>query len=201
MHVFKGTECDILPDGRLDMADEVLAQVRSPRLVGADTMNFWIEGERKLLGEVLAKLDLLVINDEELRQLAEVHNIRRAAKIVRGLGPKRLVVKRGEYGAALFTPEGAFAIPGMPLEDVRDPTGAGDSFAGGFLGYLDAIRIRGGHDDASLRRAMAYGSVMASFCVEDFSLKRLISVTPRALEARAKELREFVSVEGPKARG
>jgi sugar/nucleoside kinase (ribokinase family) len=168
---------------------EVLSQVRSPRLVLADTMNFWIEGERKLLGDVLAKLDLLVINDEELRQLAGVHNVRKAAAVVRAMGPKKLVVKRGEYGALLFDDSGTFFAPAYPLEDEVDPTGAGDTFAGALLGYL---ANSGEIDSASVKRAMMMASAVASFCVEDVGTARVQRLTHQDLGERLDELRQLV---------
>jgi len=168
---------------------EVLAQVRSPRLVVADTMNFWIEGERKLLGEVLAKLDLLVINDEELRQLAGIHNIRRAAAAVRRLGPKKLVVKRGEYGALLFDDNGTFFAPAYPLDGEIDPTGAGDTFAGALLGYLANV---GEIDTANVKRAMMMAATVASFCVEDVGTRRVERLTRQELAWRLDELRQLV---------
>jgi sugar/nucleoside kinase (ribokinase family) len=168
---------------------EVLAQVRSPRLVVADTMNFWIDGERKLLCEVLSKLDLLVINDEELRQLAGMHNIRRAAAAVRKLGPKRLVVKRGEYGALLFDDQGTFFTPAYPLEEEIDPTGAGDTFAGALLGYLANV---GDLDTPTIKRGMMMASAVASFCVEDVGTRRVERLTRQDLANRLDELRQLV---------
>ncbi|HEV8247449.1 MAG TPA: PfkB family carbohydrate kinase [Polyangiaceae bacterium] len=168
---------------------EVLAQVRAPRFVVADTMNFWIEGERKLLGEVLAKLDLLVINDEELRQLSGIHNVRRAARAVLALGPKKLVVKRGEYGALLFDESGSFFAPAYPLEDEIDPTGAGDSFAGALLGYLANV---GNTDMASMRLGLMMAATVASFCVEDVGTRRVERLTRQELAVRLDELRTLV---------
>jgi sugar/nucleoside kinase (ribokinase family) len=168
---------------------EVLEQIQAPRFVAADTMNFWIDGEREALGKVLAKLDLLIINDEELRQLAGDHNVKRAAKRVLGLGPKRLIVKRGEYGALIFDEQGAFFTPAYPLEAEVDPTGAGDTFAGALLGYLaNANSV----DAASLRRALVTASAVASFCVEDVGTRRLLTLTPNDVTARLTELRGLV---------
>ncbi len=168
---------NIAPSLQLD----VLAQVRRPRLVGMDTMNFWIEGQPADLAKVLARVDVLVINDEEARQLAREHNLPRAARAIRAMGPKTVIVKRGDSGALLFHDGGVFAAPAYPLEEVVDPTGAGDSFAGGFMGYLAKM---GDVSPATVKRAMIYGSVMASFCVEAFSLDRLRSLTPGAIETR-----------------
>ncbi len=168
---------------------EVLAQVRSPRFVVADTMNFWIEGERKLLLDVLAKLDLLVINDEELRQLAGVHNVKRAARAVLGLGPKKLIVKRGEYGALLFDESGSFFAPAYPLEDEVDPTGAGDTFAGALLGYLANV---GNVDSASVKLGLMMAATIASFCVEDVGTRRVERLTRSEVATRLDELRKLV---------
>lgn len=186
---FKDTPYVMLGNIHPALQLEVLAQIRAPRMVVADTMNFWIEGERKLLGEVLAKLDLLVINDEELRQLAGVHNIRRAAAVVRALGPKKLVVKRGEYGALLFDDAGTFFTPAYPLEGEIDPTGAGDTFAGALLGYLANV---GEIDTASVKRGMMMASAVASFCVEDVGTRRVERLSRSELGARLDELRQLV---------
>jgi sugar/nucleoside kinase (ribokinase family) len=168
---------------------EVLAQIKEPRLVAADTMNFWISGERALLGEVLKKLDLLVINDEELRQLAEIHNLKRAARAVLGMGPKRLIVKRGEFGALYFEGDETCFVPAYPLEDEVDPTGAGDSFAGALLGSLAQ---RGSLDRAAIRQALHTGATVASFCVEAVGTTRLSTLDQPAIRRRMTELRALV---------
>lgn len=168
---------------------DVLNQMETPKLVAADTMNFWISGERALLGKVLERLDLLVINDEELRQLAQDHNVRRAARAVRAMGPRRLVVKRGEYGALLFDEEGVFFAPAFPLEQEIDPTGAGDSFAGALLGHLATEPELGEH---ALRRALLVAASAASFCVEDVGTRRMVSLTRDQLAERLAELRSLV---------
>jgi sugar/nucleoside kinase (ribokinase family) len=160
---------------------EVLGQTTSPRFVAADTMNFWIEGERSALGDVLKKIDALVINDEELRQLAQEHNVSRAARRVRALGPKRLIVKRGEYGAMLFDEQGTFFAPAFPLEDEIDPTGAGDTFAGALLGHLAQAKTI---DHDSLRRALLFAAAVASFCVEDVGTRRLERLTREDVTSR-----------------
>lgn len=171
---------------------DVLSQVRRPRLVAMDTMNFWIEREPEALRKVLGKVDLLVINDEEARQLAGQHNLPRAARAIRSMGPKTLIVKRGDSGAFLFHEHGVFAAPAYPLEEVVDPTGAGDTFAGGFMGYLARVRDLG---PQSVRRAMFYGSVMASFCVEAFSLDRLRELTTGEIEGRYRAFRDLTHFE------
>jgi sugar/nucleoside kinase (ribokinase family) len=180
---------NIQPQLQLD----VLTQIKSPKFVAADTMNFWISGERKKLGEVLSKIDTLMINDEELRQLAEIHNIRRAAAAVRKLGPKRLVVKRGEYGAMLFDDDGVFFTPAYPLEDEIDPTGAGDSFAGALLGYLAAC---GTLDGAALRRGLTLASAVASFCVEGVGPAKLKAVERADVMMRLESLRTLTQTGG-----
>lgn len=175
---------------------EVLEQVERPRLVVADTMNFWITGEPATLKKLLTKIDVLVINDEEARQLGEHHNVSRAAANIRKMGPKHLVVKRGEFGALLFDPEGVFFAPAYPLEDVYDPTGAGDTFAGGFLGYLAHVDANGGSvDRGAFRRAIVAGSALASFCVEDVGPKRLLSLTGADMRSRLGAFKQLVHVE------
>jgi sugar/nucleoside kinase (ribokinase family) len=163
----------------------VLRQMRRrPRLVALDTMNYWIERTPEALRRTLREIDVLVINDSEARQLAGEHNLLRAATRIFRMGPRTLVVKRGEYGALLMQPDSMFAVPAFPLEQVCDPTGAGDSFAGGFIGYLASVnRI----NEATLRRAMVYGSVLGSFVVEQFGLERLRTLTRTEIHARARQ--------------
>jgi sugar/nucleoside kinase (ribokinase family) len=149
---------------------DVMRQVKNPGLIGADTMNYWIERTPAELAQMLDGIDVLVINDEEARQLAGIHNLVQAAAKIREMGPKTLVIKRGEYGVLCFRQDERFATVSFPLETVIDPTGAGDSFAGGFMGYLatqDTI------DDHAVRRAIIFGSVLGSFCVEDIGTRRL----------------------------
>jgi sugar/nucleoside kinase (ribokinase family) len=168
---------------------EVLAQAERPKLVAADTMNFWITGEKPTLLELLKKVDLLVINDEELRQLAEDHNVKRAAAVVRKMGPRSLVVKRGEYGAMLFDEHGAFFAPAYPLETEIDPTGAGDTFAGALLGYLAR---EGSFDRSALRKALMTSATVASFCVEGVGTQRLETLDQDQVARRLAELRTLV---------
>ncbi|MGH9823452.1 MAG: PfkB family carbohydrate kinase, partial [Blastocatellia bacterium] len=144
------------------------------KIVAADTMNYWIESARAELIETLKGVDILIINESEARELSGQSNLIRASRKILSMGPSRLVVKRGEYGAVMFTEDSYFATPAYPLEDVFDPTGAGDSFAGGFMGYLAATHAA---DEAAMRRAMIYGSVMASFTVEEFSCERTRRLT------------------------
>jgi sugar/nucleoside kinase (ribokinase family) len=159
----------------------VVEQVQRPTLVAADTMNFWISGEPAALAEVLKRIDLLVINDEEARELSGIHNLVRAAADIRKRGPKLLVIKRGEFGALLFDDAGAFFVPAYPLEDVLDPTGAGDSFAGGLMGYLAS---RGEVSPLVIRKAMFFAAALGSFCVEGIGPSRLLVVTRPDLAAR-----------------
>lgn len=165
---------------------EVLDQVKKPRLVVADTMNFWISGEPALVDAMLARIDTLVINDEEARQLSGQYNIRRAARNILGRGPKRLIIKRGEHGALLFDDHGVFAAPGFPLEDVIDPTGAGDSFAGGFIGYLASQEII---SPLAVRRAMIYATATASFCVEAVGTAKVAKLSREEVESRVRAIR------------
>lgn len=160
---------------------EVLNQVQAPRFVAADTMNFWIDSTPDDLRAVLARVDALVINDEEARQLSGEANLVKAARVIRHMGPPLLIIKRGEYGVLMTRAEELFAVPAMPLEDVSDPTGAGDTFAGGFMGYLASA---GEITDAAVSRAIIAGSAMASFAVEDFGLDRLLSLTQDEVRCR-----------------
>lgn len=167
---------------------EVLSQVRKPKLVACDTMNYWIQSKPEELKKTLALVDILIINDAEARMLTNEPNLTKASKEIRSWGPKALVVKKGEYGVAMFMDGSIFGAPAFPLEEVFDPTGAGDSFAGGFVGYLaKAGRI----DDATVRKAVVYGSVMASFNVEDFSLNRLKELSPSAIQQRYREFKHL----------
>ena len=169
-----------------DLQRQVVDQIRRPRFVACDTMNFWIESKRASLLETLRRVDMLFVNDAEARQLAGESNVVVAARKILGMGPKAIVVKRGEYGALLFTAEHVFAACAYPLASVFDPTGAGDSFAGGFMGYL----ARQGRDGLDvLRRAIVTGSVLASFAVERFSLERLAQLTHPEIRERYAELR------------
>jgi sugar/nucleoside kinase (ribokinase family) len=172
---------------------EVVRQVRRPRLIACDTMNFWIGGKREALVRTLAEVDILVINEGETRQLANEANLVRAARTVLAMGPKTLVVKRGEYGVLVFSAHSIFSAPAYPLEEVFDPTGAGDTFAGGFIGYLAAT---GDFSEATIRKATVFGSVMASFTVEDFSLDRLRRVTWPEIEGRFRTFQALTAFEG-----
>jgi sugar/nucleoside kinase (ribokinase family) len=169
----------------------VLKQVkRKPTLVGLDSMNYWIERTGPELKETLKHIQVLVINDDETRQLTGEHNLTRAARDIFKMGPKILVIKRGEHGALLVHPKFLFAVPAFPLEEVHDPTGAGDSFAGGFMGYLASA---GRVNEKSLRRAMVYGSVMGSFACERFGVERLTTVKKSDITARARRFSRLTS--------
>lgn len=183
-HVFLG---NIQPD----LQRSVLHQLNGkPRIVGLDTMNYWIEGSSAQLRETLKYVDILTINDDETRQLTGEHNLLRASRHVFKLGPKILIVKRGEHGALMVHPKFIFSVPAFPLEEVHDPTGAGDTFAGGFMGYLAKA---GNMNEQNLRRAMVYGSVLASFTVEKFGVERLAKVTPREINDRARRFAKLTS--------
>lgn len=162
--------------------------VRPPKMIACDTISHWIEGARAELLALLKRVDLFVINDEEARLVSGERNVVQAARKILDLGPKSLLIKRGEYGVLSFSPNSIFAVPAYPLEEVFDPTGAGDSFAGGFLGYLAQTNDL---SEANLRKAIVYGSVVASFVVEDFSLRRLHTLTRDDIERR---YRQFVSL-------
>ena len=162
----------------------VLQQARrKPKLVALDTMNYWIERTPAELRETLKHTQILMINDDETRQITGEHNLLRAAKHIFKMGPKTLVIKRGEHGALMVHNRFLFSVPAFPLEEVHDPTGAGDSFAGGFMGYLASA---GSITDESLKRAMVYGSVVGSFTVERFGVDRLKTLTRHEIDARAK---------------
>jgi sugar/nucleoside kinase (ribokinase family) len=168
--------------------------VQRPKLVAADTMNFWIEGEPAALAEMLRRIDLLVINDEEARQLSGVNNLVKAAADIRKRGPKMLIIKRGEFGALLFDGEGPFFVPAYPLEDVQDPTGAGDSFAGGLMGYLAS---RGGElSPSNMRKALFFAAAMGSFCVEGIGPSRLLAMGRSDLAARITAFARLVDYGG-----
>jgi sugar/nucleoside kinase (ribokinase family) len=175
--------CDHVFLGNIDpvLQREVLDQVDKPLVVACDTMNFWISGRPDELRETLKRVDVLLVNDAEARELSGEWNIVKAARAIHAMGPRTLVVKKGEHGVLMFSEEGSFAAPAYPLEDVFDPTGAGDTFAGGFLGYLAST---GGTGEVALRRAVVMGSTLASFCVEAFSLDRLTVLTRAEIDDR-----------------
>jgi len=174
---------------------EVVDQIEHPRFVAADTMNFWISGEPVTLAALLKKVDLLIINDEEARELTGIQNLCKAAADIRRRGPTQLIVKRGEHGALLFDPHGTFFVPAYPLEEVNDPTGAGDSFAGGLMGYLARNHSAAGSPH-TMRRAMFYAAAMGSFCVEKVGPARIEELTLQQLGRRLDDFRALVDFGG-----
>jgi sugar/nucleoside kinase (ribokinase family) len=177
-------------DPRLQL--DVLNQVDRPQLVACDTMNFWIQSRRPDLLELLRQVDLVTLNDGEARQLTEKVNLVQAARWMMDRGPRHVIIKKGEHGALMFSRESVFFAPAYPLENVFDPTGAGDSFAGGFIGYLART---GDFSEANMRRAVIYGSALGSFAVEKFSIDRLMEVGRKEIDARVRQLRELVTFE------
>jgi sugar/nucleoside kinase (ribokinase family) len=175
-----------------DLQHGVREQCANARFVAMDSMNLWIETARDSLVRTISNVDALLLNDAELRMLTEQPNLLRAARTVMEWGPQLVVAKQGEYGAALFTREGVFALPAFPLEEVLDPTGAGDSFAGGFVGYIAAHSEDELTDDL-LRRAMAYGTAMASFNVQEFGTERVQRLTPDEIAERVAELQRITT--------
>ncbi|MDH5234046.1 MAG: PfkB family carbohydrate kinase [Gemmatimonadota bacterium] len=175
-------------DPRLQL--DVLRQVTKPKLVACDTMNFWIESRRPDLMELLGKVDLITLNDGEARQLTEQANLVQAARWILARGPRTVLIKKGEHGAFMFTKDSVFFAPAYPLESVFDPTGAGDSFAGGFMGWLARTRDL---TEANMRRAVIVGSAMGSFVVEGFSITRLLEVTRADIDERVADFRRLVS--------
>ena len=186
-------DCDYLMLGNLTpqvQIEAIQGLNKRPKLVVMDTMNFWMDVAMDDLKRVLKMVDVLCINDEEARQLSEQYSLRTAAKMIMAMGPKTLIIKKGEHGALLFQGDRMFYCPALPLEDVFDPTGAGDTFVGGFIGYLAKT------DDISfenMRRAIVHGSAMASFCVEKFGTERLFEITEADLASRVNEFRELAS--------
>jgi sugar/nucleoside kinase (ribokinase family) len=172
------------------LQDDILAQIQKPKVVAMDTMNHWIRSKPKPIWRVLKKVDILFANDEELRMLTHEANLITAGKKILSAGPRLVVTKKGEHGALVFGRRFVFGVLAHPCEDVVDPTGAGDSFAGGFLGYLDKVQ-RFAHPD--IRRAAVYGSVLASFTIEDFGIDRLKTLTQREIETRFRRFKKLVS--------
>ena len=158
------------------------------RASALDTMNYWIQGMPEELTKVLATVEILLINEGEARMLSQQNNLKKAAESIKKLGPSVVVIKRGEHGATLFGPESIFTVPAYPLDEVHDPTGAGDTFAGGFMGHLART---GDLSDANLRRGVVYGSVMGSFACEEFGVGRLLRLTPGEIESRYREIKQL----------
>jgi len=200
LNVFEGFAPNLLPDQRRcdylflaniapELQEYVLSQVMSPKLVAGDTMDHWIEATREDLIKLLPRVDILTVNDEEARLLAGEHNLVKAGRAILAMGPRSVLIKRGEYGVIQFSKDGMFAVPAYPLEDVVDPTGAGDTFAGGMMGFLAR---HGRITESSLRTAVVYGSVMASFVVERFSLDRLFDLTWEEIDSRYRAFIELI---------
>jgi sugar/nucleoside kinase (ribokinase family) len=189
---YRGSEVVFL--GNIDpvLQRGVLEQVERPRIVACDTMNFWIHGKAEELRKTLAKTQVLLVNDAEARDLSGEWNLVKAARAIRAMGPRTVVIKKGEHGVLMFDREEAFAAPAFPLETVFDPTGAGDTFAGGFLGHLAGSPA---YDGPALRRAIVMGSTLASFCVEAFSLDRLLTLTRPEIDERYRRFRELTVFE------
>ncbi len=203
LNVFEGFSPELAPAHRAcpyvflanidpDLQQRVLDQVEDPRFVALDTMNFWIEGKRSSLLDAIARVDMVVLNEAEARMLAEEPNLVRAAQKILSWGPKGVVVKRGEYGAMYFADGHVFAAPAFPLEEVFDPTGAGDTFAGGMMGYLSST---GNLEPDNIRRAIVFGSAMASFNVEDFSFRRLERLTYDEVASRYRQFKTLTEFE------
>src|ERR1700722_19773069 len=199
LNVFDGFAPNLLPDQRRcdylflaniapELQEKVLSQVMSPKLVAGDTMDHWIDATRDDLIKLLPRVDILTVNDEEARLLAGEHNLVKAGRAILAMGPQSILIKRGEYGVIQFSKKVIFALPAYPLEDVVDPTGAGDTFAGGMMGFLAR---HGRITESSLRTAVVYGSVMASFVVERFSLERLLDLS---WEEIANRYGEFINL-------
>jgi len=178
-----------------DLQREVREQCGDARLVALDSMNLWIETARDALVAAIAGVEVVLMNDAEIRMLTEEPNRVRSARAIMGMGPRVVISKQGEYGAALYAGDEFFALPAYPLETVNDPTGAGDSFAGGFLGYLASQGEGAGEDEGSLRRAMTYGSVMASFCVEEFGTERVRRLTREQIDERFADFQRMTALD------
>ena len=185
---YKSSDYVFLANIHPDLQLDVLEQVKNPKCVILDTMNFWISGERASLDKLLKKVDILIINDEEAKELSGEESLLKAQEKIKAMGPKTLVIKKGEHGALLITENGIFASPAFPLENVEDPTGAGDTFAGGFVGYLAKTNDV---SDENLRKAVIYGSTLASFVCEDFSFNRLKDLEEKEITERLDAFREI----------
>jgi sugar/nucleoside kinase (ribokinase family) len=186
---FKESKCVFLANIDPDLQNEVLIQIKNPSLVVMDTMNFWIGGKRKSLLNVISNVDGIILNDSELRELSEEYNLIKAAKIVSKFGPELIIVKKGEHGAFIYYKGEFFFIPAFPLENVVDPTGAGDSFAGGFMGYI-ASSMKFGFEE--FKNGIIFGTVIASFCVEKFGIERFKYLTRNEIDERKEEFLKMI---------
>lgn len=189
---YRDSEVVFLANIDPELQMDVLHQIKSPKLVACDTMNYWIEGKYDALRRVLKEIDILLINDGEARELAKEPNLIKATEKIKSFGPETIIIKRGEYGALMFNGNSIFSAPAYPLETVFDPTGAGDSFAGGFLGYLANTN---NFSESSMRQAIIFGSVMASYNVEDFSLNRIKNLDYKEIEERFREFKKLTFFE------
>ena len=185
---YKKSEYVFLANIDPELQLQVLDQIESPKLTVCDTMNFWIESKKDALLEVLKRVDIVFMNDAEVRQLCDTFSVIKAANMIREMGPSVVIVKKGEHGAVMISDDAYFSAPSYPLEEVRDPTGAGDSFAGGFIGYIASTD---NVCDSTLRQAVIYGSTLASFNVEDFSLRRLSALSREEIDGRYCEFQSF----------
>lgn len=185
---YKDSEFVFLANINPELQLNVLKQINGAQLIVCDTMNLWIAQRREQLLETLKHVDIFILNDEEARQLTGERKVDMSAKKILTLGPKRVIIKKGEHGAMTMTKDSYFSVPAYPIESIVDPTGAGDSFAGGFLGYLASTKDL---SEQNIRKAIVYGTVMASFCVEDFSLNRHHSLTKEEIEQRFNSMREI----------
>jgi sugar/nucleoside kinase (ribokinase family) len=189
---FADSETVFLANTHPSLQEDLLSQLRAPRTVVCDTMNLWIANEREALLRTLRRVTGVILNDAEARQLTGQVNLIEAGESILAMGPTFVIIKKGEHGAMLLTAEGPTVIPAYPTKEVKDPTGAGDSFAGGVLGCLAA---RGGCDRETLRQAMVYGTVAASFAIEDFSLRRMQALTRREMDQRAEAFKRMLRLE------
>jgi sugar/nucleoside kinase (ribokinase family) len=189
---YKRSEFVFLANIDPELQIEVLKQCHKPRLVVSDTMNFWIENKPDALTELIKMVDIVLMNDSEGREFCKTYSLLDAARKLMALGPTTVIFKKGEHGALMFADNSHFAAPAYPLEDIKDPTGAGDSFAGGFLGHL---ALTDDFSEPNIRKAVVYGSVMASYNVEDFGLKRLMRLTENEIADRYREFREMTVFE------
>ena len=187
-HQYRDAEFVCLGNIDPELQLKVLDQINKPKLVILDTMNFWIEGKPEALKKTLERVDIFILNDSEARLLSGDPNLVKSARIIRQMGPKTLIIKKGEHGALLFTDNGIFAAPAFPLESIYDPTGAGDTFAGGFIGHLSRCETI---TDTEMRRAVLYGSAMASFCVEKFGTEKIATLDLLEIEDRFQSFREL----------
>ncbi len=186
---YKDTSHIFLANIDPDLQKDILRQVNSPQFIASDTMNLWIQNKSDSLKKLLKDIDLFLLNDAEARQLANKVNLFKAAKYILSLGPRMVVIKKGEHGALFVSKKTVFSSPGLPLETIKDPTGAGDSFAGGLMGYLSRFKKI---DDEKVKKGIIYGSVMASYNVENFSLKSILKLNKKLIEKRYKEFQKLM---------